>query len=307
MTKFKERIIDNPYILMAIILILWGTFAGVSKLSLKSIDGFQLQFYLFFIAFIEMTVICIYNGKIKELKDLPKKDIIKISAFAVPSYLYYIFYLLSLMMIPAVEASMLNYLYPIMIVIFAIPINKEKLNLNKILSLIIGFIGVIIILTNGNFRSIKISNIAGDMLAIGAAISWGIFSNLGKKNSADTVLSNYIYTTVTFILSAAALLLFSKLTLPGWKTLLGLAWLSTSNIVLSYYLWFKALKSAPSALIASISFLTPFISLFFIMVIVGEKVTIMQITGLIIILSGTALQSFEGIIKKSIFQSLDIR
>jgi drug/metabolite transporter (DMT)-like permease len=307
MTKFKERIIDNPYILMAIILILWGTFAGVSKLSLKSIDGFQLQFYLFFIAFIEMTGICIYNGKIKELKDLPKRDILRIAAFAVPSYLYYIFYLLSLMMIPAVEASMLNYLYPIMIVIFAIPINKEKLNLNKILSLMIGFAGVIIILTNGSFRNIKISNIAGDFLAIGAAISWGIFSNLGKKNSVDTVISNYIYTTVTFLLSTAALLLFSKLTLPNWKTLLGLVWLSTSNIVLSYYLWFKALKSAPSALIASISFLTPFISLFFIMILVGEKVTIMQITGLIIILSGTAIQSFDGLIKKSILQYFDIR
>lgn len=296
MTKLKDnkvRIFDNPYILMGIILILWGTFAGVSKLSLKSIDSLQFQFYLFLIAFLEMTCLCIYNGKIKELKRLSKKDIIKLTVYSIPSFLYYIFYLLSLRMIPAVEASMLNYLYPIMIVIFAIPINREKIDLNKIISLIIGFMGVAIIFTNGNFKSIKISNIAGDLLAIGAAVSWGIFSNLGKRNKIDTVLSNYIFTTITFILSAIVMLMFFKFTLPGGQTFLGLVWLSTSNIVLSYYLWFRALKSASSALIASISFVAPFVSLFFIMIIVRESITIMQIVGLLVILSGTAMQNFH--------------
>jgi drug/metabolite transporter (DMT)-like permease len=296
MAKFKDdkaRFFDNPYILMAIILILWGTFAGVSKLALKSIDSLQLQFYLFLIAFLEMTILCTYNGKLKELGKLSKKDIIRLTVYSVPSFLYYIFYLLSLMMIPAVEASMLNYLYPIMIVIFAIPINSEKIDLNKIISLIIGFIGVVIILTNGNFKSIKISNITGDLLAICAAASWGIFSNLGKKNKIDTVLSNYIFTTITFLLSTIAMLAFSKFTFPGRQTLLGLLWLSTSNIVLSYYLWFRALKSASSALIASISFVTPFISLFFIMIIVKESITIMQIAGLVVILLGTAVQSLK--------------
>jgi drug/metabolite transporter (DMT)-like permease len=244
-----------------------------------------------------MTAICIYNGKLKELKSIPRSDIIKLILFSIPSFLYYIFYLLALMLIPAVEASMLNYLYPMMIVIFAVPINKEKLDMNKIISLIIGFAGVIIILTNGDFKNIKPSNIIGDLLAIGAALSWGIFSNLGKKNKVDTVLSNYIFTTVTFILSTAAMLAFSKFAVPDRNAFLGILWLGTSNIVLSYYLWFKALKSAPSALIASISFITPFVSLFFIMVMAGEKITSMQIAGLIVILLGTALQSFKEILK----------
>lgn len=289
---------NNPYILMFIILMMWGTFAAVSKIALKSIDSFQLQFYLFLVAFVELTIICIYNGKIKEFRYLSGKEIMKLTAYTVPSFLYYIFYLLALKMIPAVEASMLNYLYPIMIVIFAVPINGEKLDMNKIMSIILGFCGVIIILSNGDIKSIRMSNAAGDLMAIGAAISWGIFSNLGKKNKVDMVLSNYIYTAVTFVLSAAAMFMFSEFTIPDVPAFAGLFWLSNSNIVLSYYLWFKALKSAPSSLIASISFITPFVCLFFIMLMVGETITGAQIAGLCVILSGTGLQSFKGFLKR---------
>lgn len=296
MTKLGDRkgsMLDSPYLIMGIVLLLWGTFAAVSKLALKSIDSLQLQFYLFLIAFIEMTALCIYNGKIKELFRLSKRDILRLSVYAIPSFLYYVFYLMALKMIPAVEASMLNYLYPITIVIFAIPINGEKLDINKVVSIIVGFVGVIIILTNGSFSNIRMSNITGDLLAIGAAVLWGIFSNLGKRNKVDTILSNYIYVIVTLVLSAVIMFMFSGFTLPDMKTLTGLAWLSTSNILLSYYLWFRALKAAPSSLIASISFATPFVSLIFIMLLVGESITLMQIAGLLVILIGTAVQSVD--------------
>ena len=93
---------------------------------------------------------------------------------AIPSYLYYFAYTLSLKKIPAIEASMLNYLFPIMIVILAVPINREKLDARKSVSVVLGFIGMLIIIANGKFSDIKLTNFVGDMFAIGGSNKLGL-------------------------------------------------------------------------------------------------------------------------------------
>src|SRR4051794_24161544 len=114
--KVSEKAFNNIYVLMAIILILWGNFAAVSKMALNSLDSLQVQFYMFGLAFICMTGFCIRNGKFKELRSLHRREVIRLIGYSIPSFLYYVFYLMSLQLIPAVEASMLNYSFPIMIV-----------------------------------------------------------------------------------------------------------------------------------------------------------------------------------------------
>lgn len=284
----------NIYLSTVILLILWGSFAAVSKLSLKSLDSFQTQFYMFGSAFVTMTVVLAFNGKAGILKSLTRKSVLLLALISLPSFLYYFLYLLSLKMIPAVEASMLNYLFPIMIVVFAGPINKEKFTVIKFASVILGFAGMIVIITNGDLGNIRMSNLAGDLLAVGAAVSWGVFSNLGKRNGIDIFISNYIYTAVNFILSAAALFIFSRFTIPGFPAVLGILWIGLSNITLSLFIWFKILKSASTALAASLSFITPFVTLLFIMLLLGEKMTLVQLAGLGVIVVGIVLQSFEN-------------
>jgi drug/metabolite transporter (DMT)-like permease len=294
----SSSIYNNPYFLMAILLILWGSFAAVSKLVLNNIDSFQSQFYIFGIALIAMTIILVFTGKIRMLRNISIKDYGKLVLYSIPSFTYYFFYMMALQLIPAVEASMLNYLFPVMILIFSVPINGEKLDKSKITSILIGLLGMVIILTNGSIQNIKMTNLKGDLLAIGGAVSWGIFSNLGKKNKVDTLISNYIIVAMNFIFSCISMNIFSHFIVPDFPSLMGLSWLGLSSIVISYYVWFKALKIAPSSLIASLSFITPFVTLVFIMIFLGEKITVIQIVGLLIILLGTGVQSMGSFLKK---------
>src|SRR3954471_432355 len=92
-SKISEKAFNNIYVLMAIILILWGTFAAVSKMSLNSLDSLQVQFYMFGLALISMTGICIRNGKFKELRRLHRKEVMRLIGYSIPSFLYYVFYL----------------------------------------------------------------------------------------------------------------------------------------------------------------------------------------------------------------------
>lgn len=301
----SDSFTNNAYILMAILLFLWGSFAAVSKLVLGRIDSFQMQFYMFGFASLIMTVVLIFTGKIKEMKTLRKKDFIGLFIYSFPSFLYYFLYSMSLKLIPAVEASMLNYLFPILIVLFAVPINGEKLDMLKIISLVMGFAGVLIIFTNGSFGNIKVSNLFGDALALGAAVSWGIFSNLLKRNRLDTVLSNYIFTITSFLLSTICMFTFSRFTLPDLPSATGILWLGLSNIVLTYYIWTKALKISSSALVASMSFLTPFVNLLFIVVLLEEKISLYHMLGLLVIIVGIILQNARALFVNRIIQLIN--
>jgi len=60
---------------------------------------------------------------------------------------------------------------------------------------------------------------------------------------------------------------------------------------LTYILWLKALKyTITTAKISNLVFLSPFISLIFISLIVGETILISTITGLVFIVSGILMQ-----------------
>lgn len=288
---------DKPYILMGILILLWGSFSAVSKLVLADLDSFQVQFYMFGLAALIMTVIMHFNGNLRKFSSIKRKDLIKLMLYALPSFFYYFLYTMALGMIPAIEASMLNYLFPIMIVLFAIPINRESLDASKLLSVILGFAGMLIITANGNFHSLRLSNITGDMLAIAAAVCWGIFSNLGKRNKIDQALSNYVYVLVSFMLSIISLMLFSEFVIPDIAAFSGVLWISLSNIVLAYYIWFRVLKATSSAFAASLSFVTPFVTLAFIMLLLGEKISITQVAGFILIIVGIAAQNLKHVIK----------
>jgi drug/metabolite transporter (DMT)-like permease len=295
---------NNPYLLMSIIVLLWSSFATVSKLVLNtSIDSFQLQFFIFLIAIVLMSFRVFNKTVISAFRKLSAKDYLMLCLYALPSYAYYLLYTLSLKLIPATEASMLNYLFPIMIVLLAVPILGEKLSLIKTAAGVLGLAGTIVILTGGNLTEIRISNVQGDLFALGAAVSWGLFSTLGKRNQLDPTVSNFVYVGVSFILSTITLFFFSKPVMPHTSEWIGLAWLSVSSIVLNYYLWFKVLKICSSALVASLSFITPFFTLILIVLILGEKISIIYLWGFLLIISGITVQTMEEIKSNKIHKS----
>lgn len=273
----------------ALMLLMWGSFAAVSKLSLAEVDHYEMVFYMFAAAFVASTAVMAVTGRMREVFAVSRRDLMFSILCAVPSFLYYFLYGMSLERIPVLEASMLNYLFPAMVVLFAIPINGERWDRYKLISLAFGFVGMLVILTNGNLLSLKLTNLAGDLLAVGAAASWGIFSNLGRKNKLAGDISNYLYIVVSLVLAFAGMLLFSSFELPSIGALSGLMWVGISNIVISYPLWFSLLRNSSTLFAAGVSFVTPFVNLVFVMLLLGETISPMQIVGLVIIAGSIAI------------------
>lgn len=279
------------YYYLGIGIILWASTPAVAKLLLKNLNNFQVLFFTTLIATITLFLIVLFQNKVKLISNYKLKDYFTFAYMGgLGIFLYYLFLFGSLRLISTQESTIVNYLWPIMVVLFASLILKEKFTFTKIIAIILSFFGVYIVISQGNLLSFTFSNELGVLLAFLCAVSYGLFSVLGKKHDYEKVTSMMFYYLFSFVFATFTVLLFSKIQLPNLYELFGLLWLGAITSGIAYVLWFLALKYGETSKMSNLIYLTPFVALIYIFVLVGEKILLSSVIGLIIIVLGISLQ-----------------
>lgn len=282
------------YIFVLLASFLWGSTAAVGKLLLANLNNLQVLFFTTLFAFLGLFAIVLLQRKKAIIKTYTKKDYFTFAWMGfLGVFLYVFFFYGALQLLPAQEAFIINYLWPIMVVFFAILILKEQTTSRKILGIICSFVGVAIVITKGDFSTLQLGNVLGILSAIAGAIVYGLFSVLGKKQNYDKFVSMMFYYFFSFLYALIAVLLFSKIPQVSFYQLTGLIWLGIFASGLGFVFWFLALKYGDTAKMSNIIFLTPFISLVYIYFLVGEKILISSVIGLVVIVAGILVQSTE--------------
>jgi drug/metabolite transporter (DMT)-like permease len=278
------------YLYVSLSVILWGSTAAVAKLLLRDMSSLQILFYTSLISAVSLFVIILFQKKLQLIKTYTKSDYWKFMYMGfLGIFLYYIFLFQGLTYAPAQEAFIVNYTWPIWVIIFAILILKEKIGLRKIVAILLGFIGVYFVATKGEF--IGIENLRGDLFALAGAVAYGLFSVLTKKHNYEKFTSMMFYNIFTFIFIAITSIFFFEVPTIESQQVLGLLWLGVMTSSLAHIFWFLALKHGDTAKMSGIIYLTPFVSLVYIFILLKESILISSVTGLIIIVAGILLQS----------------
>ncbi len=281
----------GAYLYLAAAIILWASTPAVAKILLRSLTNLQVLFFATLIATITLFLIVLLQNKMRIVSSYKLTDYFTFAYMGgLGVFLYHLLTFGSLMLIPVQESAIVNYLWPIMVLFFAAVILKEKLTFLKITAIILSFLGAFIVITQGNIFQFTFSNKLGILLAFLGAVSYGLFSVLGKKHEYEKVTSMMFYYLFAFFFSAAAVLLFSEIRLPGVYELLGLLWLGAAAGGIAFVLWFLALKKGDTSRMANLIYLTPFVALIYISILVGEKILLTSIIGLGVICGGIFLQ-----------------
>jgi len=204
-------------------------------------------------------------------------------------FLYTFFLFEALRYLKAQEAFILNYIWPIMVVIFSTIILKEKFTFRKFLGVTVSFFGVFIVLTQAR-ANLNFSSLNGIAFAFGCAFSYGLFSVLGKKMNYDRYISMMFYYFFASIFSAVPTLIFSGVPPISITQLAGVVWLGVFANGVAFVFWFLALKHGDTAKMSNVVFLTPFLSLVYIYFLLGEEILITSFLGLIFIVLGILIQ-----------------
>ena len=128
-------------------------------------------------------------------------------------------------------------------------------------------------------------------MALGSTLIWALFWIYNVKDKHDAAVRlffNFMFASVFIFL---AIPLFAKIDIPDLKGFLGAVYIGLFEMGITFLIWLKALKlSKTTAHVANLVYLAPFFSLVVISFVVGEKILLSTIIGLIFIIGGIILQ-----------------
>jgi drug/metabolite transporter (DMT)-like permease len=279
------------YFYLALCILFWASIPVASKKILTELNNFQMLFYSTALSFFIITAIIVFQRKTPLLKKYSGKDYLKMSALGfLGTFLYYVLLYGALNLTTASEGFILAYTWPILVLLLAFVLLKEKITARKIIAILMGFLGIVVIVTKGKIWSLDFTNAYGDLLAILAAFTFALFSILGKKFKYDQTVSAFIYFLSSLVFISVTMVLFFQFPWPSFKIW---PWLIYNGFFvngITYIFWFKALEHGDTHIISSALYLTPFLSLIYIYFFLDEKILISSILGLSIVVTGIAVQ-----------------
>lgn len=282
----------KPYLFAATAIFFWSTVATVAKLMMKDINNFQLLWMTSIFAGVFLLIVNLVTGNIKKLRDYKPKDYLISALIGLPgTFFYYVFYYAGTsIMAEASQAFIINYLWPIMSVVFACILLGERMTVRKIIAILMSFAGVIIVVAGKGIGAIDRNTLIGAALCILGAVSYGLFTGLNQKYYYDKRVSMMINYFVTFTLTTIINGVSGNLFVPTLAQIGGFAWNGIFTVAIANTAWAVALESGKTAKISNLAYITPFLSLVWTFLILGEKISVWSVLGLAVIVSGILIQ-----------------
>jgi len=182
--------VKKSYLFAAVSIFFWSTTATATKLLLSSFTALQILSVTSPVAFLFLLVLCAVKGEFEELRCMKLREILlTLGVGALGTFFYNFLLYQAIGMMAASQAFIINYLWPLMTVLFAVPILKEKMTLRKALALCLAFSGVIVVTSGGAFSSFSKDSLKGSVICISAAVVYGLFSALTKRSSVSRYLA----------------------------------------------------------------------------------------------------------------------
>ncbi len=280
----------KTYLYAGISIFCWSTIAATCKLLLREINNIQLLWINSLIAGVFLLIINIVGGNLKKYKKYKLKDYLIMTAIGLPgTFFYYVFYYAGADILPASQAFIINYLWPIMSVIFACIILKEKLTVKKVIAILFSFFGVGIVV-GGAITEFNGQILLGGLFCILGAVSYGIFTALNKKmnyNKSITLMMSYF---AAFIFTTLINLVNNDIFLPRSEQMLGFLWNGIFAVAIADTLWVTALAKGKTPKLSNLAYITPFLSLIWTSVLLNEEIKINSFIGLVVIIAGILIQ-----------------
>lgn len=201
---------------------------------------------------------------------------------------------------PPVQANLVNYLWPLGIVVMApLYLPGTRLTLAHIVAALMGFAGAAIAIVGGQ----PLGSFAfawGFIPALGSAFIWATYSLMSKrlalKGQAFETASIGLFALASGVLSLVCHILMEPATTLSNRDWLLLIVMGLGPLGAAFYLWDAALKRGDARQIGILSYITPLASTALLMLVTGQRLTtsILLATALIVgaAVIGTLEKSF---------------
>jgi drug/metabolite transporter (DMT)-like permease len=276
--------------------LLWSTVATAFKLTLRQVDVFGMLLMSSLVSLATLGLVLARQGKIGLLLRTDRRGLALSAGLGlINPLLYYLTLFTAYDLLPAQEAQPLNYTWAVTLTLLSIPMLKQRIGARDLAAVFISYFGVVVIATRGDLLGLSFANPRGVALALGSTILWALYWIFNTKDGRDPVVGLFTNFAFGAAYMLAIALATGRMPAPNLPGLLGSAYIGVFEMGVSFVFWLKALKlSENTAKVGTLIFISPFLSLVFINLLVGEAIMGSTIVGLFFIMGGIAIQQIKA-------------
>lgn len=211
---------------------------------------------------------------------------------------YHFAYFTALRNAPPVEASLIAFLWPLLIVLFSALLPGERLRLHHVSGAILGLSGAALIVTKGTLADFQIQDTYGYVMALSCALIWSGYSVLSRKvaHIPTDVITGFCL--MTSVLAVIAHLILEITIWPSnteeWFATVGLG---LGPVGLAFYVWDYGVKHGDIQVLGAASYLAPLLSTMILIATGFAELTFIIVVACLLITGGAAIAAKDLIFK----------
>ena len=201
---------------------------------------------------------------------------------------YHALYFVALKSAPPVEANLVNYLWPLLIVVFSAFLPGERLRWFHLAGAAMGLAGTALIATRGGGLTIEAQYLPGFAAALGCAVVWAAYSVLSRRFGHIPTDSVGGFCAATSLLGFACHVLFEPSRWPaGWEWAAILA-LGLGPTGIAFFVWDIGMKKGDIRALGALSYATPLLSTV-LLILFGKGAFTPAVAGAAVLIVGGAV------------------
>jgi drug/metabolite transporter (DMT)-like permease len=191
-------------------------------------------------------------------------------------------------LIPASQAVILHYTYPLMMLLLSWLLFRERSGGRAVCCVLLGFAGVcLLVAAGGGLGNVRLS--AGVAVALGTALSFALFCVLIKHARFSVTAGMFLFNLFGLLFLLCLLPLYPMSWAPSAVEMCLLAYLGVFPTALALILWNRALRLIPTGRSSNCALLVPILSLVCIALVLKERISPLQAAGMATVLGSVFL------------------
>ena len=200
---------------------------------------------------------------------------------------YHALYFLALRFAPPAEAGLLNYLWPLLIVLFSSLLPGARLLPHHIIGALLGLAGTVLLLMGGGGTGFEAGQLPGLAAAFIAAFVWASYSVMSRRLKAVPTDAVAGFCLATAVLAASVHVIVEKTvwpeTLGQWLAIIALG---VGPVGAAFFTWDIGMKRGDIRVLGAASYATPLLSTAFLILAGFAKPTATIAIAAILIAGG---------------------
>ncbi|MEO8010909.1 MAG: EamA family transporter [Dokdonella sp.] len=173
---------------------------------------------------------------------------------------YHALYLFAFRHAPAVEVNLVNYSWPLLIVLFAMALPEEKVRGAQLLGALLGLSGVVVMVTRGQGISVAPVHASGYLAALLAALTWAAYSVLNRRFQSVPSAAVAVSCLAVAALAALAHVLLETTVMPSSQQIMVLVAMGLGPVGIAFRWWDIGTKNGDIAVLGTLSYAAPLLS-----------------------------------------------